>query len=116
MSNRNILSLMFALNADQVTHLNHYVLNEEGKYELANIHLAIAVISPSVGRFETMIESMNIQRDSITKNIAITLHIVDRDGIAEALSKDQCIFELGMAYSNRTNKLSFNIHYDGYKC
>jgi len=115
MSNRNILSLMFALNADQVTRLNHYVLNEEGKYELANIHLAIAVISPSVGRFETMIESMNIQRDSITKNIAITLHIVDRDGIAEALSKDSCIFELGMAYSNRTNKLSFNIHYDGYK-
>ena len=81
MSSRNILSLMFALNADQVTRLNHYVLNEEGKYELANIHLAITVISPSVGRFETMIESMNIQRDSITKNIAINFNLLTTSNI-----------------------------------
>lgn len=112
---RNVLSLMFALDADQVARFNHYVLNDNNEYDMANICLHIPVVTRNTGRFETMIETINIQRDSLTKNIALTLHLLDRDGIGEAMAKDDCIFNLGMSFSPRSKKMNLSIAFDGHK-
>lgn len=109
---RNILSLMFALDADQVTRLKHYVMTAEGKYDIANVALHIPVVTRN-GRYETIIENLDINCDSLTKNIYMMLHIVDREGIREAMEKDDCIFTLGMKFSPRSKKMCFTVAYDG---
>ena len=110
---RQITSLMFALDADQATRLNHYVKNEAGEYDLANVSLGVVVMTKGLGRFETLLENIEITRDEITQNIALTLHLVDKDNLREAMIGDNRIFNLDLKFSPRTQKVSFIVRYDG---
>lgn len=111
---RTITSLMFSLSADQAFRLNHYAKNKDDKFDLSNICITVPVSTKSEGRHECLIENMDILEDSLTKNISITLHLVDKEGLREAMEKDNRIYILDMKHSPRTNKLSFSIVHDGF--